>query len=105
MIPFQSLQRGSVHGTLKAQSDGHPDSAGDQQGGSPLPAGCRRHVRAQHLDEVPGFHGRLLCRTSFDSALRPRCTDTLMADSDIAVCAAASLTLSPCNLTNSMALR
>src|SRR5260370_3027897 len=62
-------------------------------------------VRAKHVDELVGLHERLIWVARSDKALRPRCTDTLMADSDMPDRAAASPTLSPSSLTNWMACR
>jgi len=65
-----------------------------------LSAFHRLDVGAEHVDEFVGLHEWLLSRTRRDQALKPRCPDTLMADCDIPVRAAASLTLSPSSLTN-----
>src|SRR6185312_1887595 len=70
-----------------------------------LAAFDRFEVRAEHVDELVGLHELLLLLASSDSAFRPRCTETLMADCDMPDCAAASRTVNPSSLTNWMACR
>src|SRR5882757_649587 len=105
MIRAKPVQSSSEHRALEAEGDRRADPESDQQCTTQFPAPRRGDVRAEHLDEILGLHPGLLCRTSFERAFRPRCTDTLMADSDMSVRAAASLTLSPCNFTSSIARR
>src|SRR5215471_176433 len=72
---------------------------GEDQRPLKVPALDGLNVRAEQVNELVSFHdpASLLIRRA--KALRPLCTDTFTADSDIPDRAAASLTLSPSSFT------
>jgi len=64
-----------------------------------VPALYGLNVRAEQVNELVSFHDPASLPIRRAKALRPLCTDTFTADSDIPDRAAASLTLSPSSFT------
>lgn len=83
------------------QAEGSPAADHERQSERPAnrsaPHGL--DIRAQQIDELACLHVGLPLLIGSPSAFMPRCTDTLMADSDMPDRAAASLTLSPSSFT------